>query len=212
MNRVVIENDALVLFQGDSITDAGWDRENPNEDLGTGYANMAASWFSALYPERNVRFLNRGISGNRVKDLRARWEEDCLELKPDWVSIMIGINDCWRRFDSNDPTPVRDYEADYRDILTQVAEKLGARLIMLEPFLLPVPKDREAWREDLDPKIDAARRLAREFGAVYVPLDGLFAAAAVRREPAFWAPDGVHPTPAGHALIAQAWLRAVEAI
>ena len=212
MGNVIIEEGALVLFQGDSITDAGWDRECPDEGLGAGYANMAASWFSALYPERNARFLNRGVGGNRVRDLQSRWRKDCLELKPDWVSIMIGINDCWRRYDSNDPTPVEEYEAGCRDILTQVAEELRARLIILEPFLLLVAEDRVAWREDLDPKIDAARRLAREFEAVYVPLDGLFAAAAVRREPAFWALDGVHPTPAGHALIAQAWLGAVGAI
>jgi len=207
----LIEDNAVVLFQGDSITDAGRDREAP-DSLGNGYAMMAASWFSAKYPERNVRFINRGISGNRSRDLVARWQEDCLDLKPTWVSIMIGINDTWRRYDSNDATPVEDYERNYDNILTQVRDNLGARIIIIEPFLLPTPPDRVGWREDLDPKIDAARRLARKYEALYVPMDGIFAAAAARREPAFWAPDGVHPTPAGHALIARSWLTAVHAL
>jgi len=207
----LIEENAVVLFQGDSITDAGRSREDDSQ-LGGGYAMMVASWFSAMYPGKNVRFLNRGISGNRVRDLKARWKEDCLDLKPSWVSIFIGINDTWRRYDSNDPTSAEDYEAAYRNILKQITTHLDARIIMLEPFVLPVPDDRKAWRIDLDPKIDAARRLAREFGVIYVPLDGIFAAAATQREPAFWAGDGVHPSPAGHALITQSWLKAVRAL
>ena len=208
---VLIEDGAVVLFQGDSITDAGRGRQN-DELLGGGYAGMAAGRFSAAFPTKGVRFLNRGVSGNRAVDLQARWDDDCLALKPDWVSIMIGINDTWRSFDSNDPTGTEQYEAACRNILTRTRDELGARLILLEPFLLPVPEDRLLWREDLDPKIQALRGLAIEFGAVYVPLDGLFAAAATRREPAFWAPDGVHPTPAGHNLIADAWLDAVDAV
>jgi len=205
---VLLDRGSTVLFQGDSITDAGRDRKNP-QSLGQGYAMMAASWFSALYPERNVRFYNRGISGNRAKDLLGRWDEDCLALKPDWVSILIGINDTWRRYDSNDPTEVESYAQSVRTILTRTVETLGSRLILCEPFVLPSPPDRAKWREDLDPKIHAVRDLAREFEAIFVPLDGIFAAAASRREPAFWAADGVHPTPAGHALMAQAWLAAV---
>lgn len=206
-----IEDGATVLFQGDSITDAGRDRQN-GQHLGYGYAMMAASWFHALYPEKNVCFLNRGIGGNRAKDLRGRWQLDCLELKPNWVSIMIGINDTWRRYDRSDPTSVEEYEEAYRAILEDVKEKLGARLILCEPFVVPVPEDRVQWREDLDPKIAVVRKLAREFHAILVPLDGIFAQACTQQEPAFWAGDGVHPSPAGHALIAQSWLRAVRAL
>jgi acyl-CoA thioesterase-1 len=205
----LIEDNTVILFQGDSITDAGRGRTNDAE-LGHGYAAMAAAWFSARYPEKRVRFLNRGISGNRVKDLRARWQHDCLNLKPTWVSIMIGINDTWRRYDSHDPTSTEAYECDYRAILTDVRDKLDAHIIVMEPFMLPIPPDRDAWRVDLDPKIAVARKLAREFDAVFVPLDGVFAEAATRREMSFWLPDGVHPTPVGHALIAQAWLSAVK--
>lgn len=205
----LIEDRATVLFQGDSITDAGRGRDD-DANLGWGYANHIAAWFSAMYPGKGVRFINRGISGNRVKDLDARWKEDCLDLRPTWLSILIGINDVWRRYDSNDPTSTEVYEQGYRRILTRVSEDSNSpRLIILEPFVLPTPPDRMSWREDLDPKIQVARSLAREFGAIYIPLDGIFATASIAQPPAFWAGDGVHPTQAGHALIAQKWLEAV---
>jgi lysophospholipase L1-like esterase len=205
----LIGDNQLVLFQGDSITDAG--RLDSADGMGFGYANLTAAWFSALYPEKRVRFINRGISGNRVVDLARRWQQDCLDLKPDWVSILIGINDTWRRYDSGDATSVESYETGYRSILGQVTAT-GARIIICEPFVLPTPPDRVAWRVDLDPKIDAARRLAREFHAIYVPFDGIFAASSTQVDPAFWAEDGVHPTLSGHARMAQSWLRAVKAI
>jgi lysophospholipase L1-like esterase len=203
-----IQDGAVVLFQGDSITDAGRSREN-DALLGSGYASMLAAQIGARFPEHQIRFLNRGISGNRAADLELRWQKDCIDLKPDWVSIMIGINDTWRAFDRNDPTSTADYAASYRRILEQVRDQLDARLILIEPFVLPHPEDRKRWRDDLNPRIDAVRILAQEFGAVLVPMDGIFAAACCRREPAFWAADGVHPSPAGHALIARSWLSAV---
>ncbi len=207
----IIEKGATVLFQGDSITDAGRSRDS-DADMGRGYPALIAAWFSAQYPEREVTFINRGISGNRAKDLAARWQEDCLDLKPTWVSILIGINDTWRRYDADDPTPVDEYASHFRSIVEAACDVLHVGLIILEPFVLPVPADRASWRADLDPKIAVARSLAREFEAHYIPLDGLFAAAATKRDMSFWLPDGVHPSPAGHALIAQAWLRTVHAI
>lgn len=204
-----LQPEQTVLFQGDSITDCGRDRANPYS-LGSGYAMMASAWFSAKYPDMGVHFINRGIGGNRIPDLIGRWQEDTLDIQPDWISILIGINDCWRRFDHNDPTSVESYASNYRKLLIRTKESLPeARLILMEPFVLPYPEDRVEWREDLDPKIQAARELAREFEAIYVPLDGLFAAAATRRPASFWAADGVHPSPEGHALIARAWLDTV---
>jgi lysophospholipase L1-like esterase len=197
-----------ILLQGDSITDAKRSRENDSE-LGTGYANLVAAWISASRPYDNLRFLNRGIGGDRVRDLLARWTDDCITLKPDWVSIMIGINDTWRSFDRISPTTCEEYERDYRIMLSRVRDELNAGIIMIEPFVLPYPADRIAWREDLDPKIAAFRRLATEFRARVVPLDGIMNAVAAAREPGFLAQDGVHPTQAGHALIAQHWLRTV---
>jgi len=203
-----IERGQTVLFQGDSITDAGRNRET--DTLGTGYAFIAAALFGSLFPELGVRFLNRGISGNRVTDLDERWQADCIALRPDWLSVYIGINDCWRRYDRKLIMSVESYEHTYRLILDRAREaNPNLNLVLVEPFVLPVPEDRVRWREDLDPKIDAVRRIARDYCAAYVPLDGLFAAACTRRPPEFWAHDGVHPSPAGHALIARAWLDAI---
>lgn len=201
----------IILFQGDSITDCGRNYDEPSS-LGVGYALMAGARLGMQYPEKNLTVLNRGISGNRAADLQARWERDCLELKPTWVSIYIGINDTWRRYDSGQETTTEEFEASYRDLIERTRQHLEAKLVLVEPFVLPVPEDRKSWRQDLDPKIHVVRELAREYGAILVPLDGLFAAASVKAEPAFWAGDGVHPSPAGHALIADAWLKAVGAI
>ncbi len=205
----MLKDEAVILFQGDSVTDAGRSRED-DAQLGLGYPRLVSSLLSASYPELGLQFINRGISGNRVRDLKARWSEDCLELKPDILTILIGINDCWRRYDREDPTSPEQYEEDYRWILTQTQERTAAQIILLEPFVLPYPPDRIAWREDLDPKIQVVRKLAREFKTRLIPLDGLFAEASARREPQFWAPDGVHPSPAGHALIAQVLIRELE--
>lgn len=208
----LIQPDSRILFQGDSITDAGRDRNNP-DSLGNGYAFIAAAWFSALYSQLHPVFINRGISGNRSRDLPPRWQTDCLALKPDWLSIMIGINDTWRRFDRNDPTSAVAYEADLRLCLHQARDKTGCRLILIEPFVLPHPEDRKQWREDLQPRIEIVNRLADEFEAILVPLDRIMNDAAAKNgNPAYWAHDGVHPTPAGHALIAQAWLKAIAAL
>lgn len=204
--KPVIEQDAVVLFQGDSITDSGRNREDGN-DLGPGYAMIAAAWFMAAYPELNVKFLNRGISGNTVKDLQGRWKEDCLDLKPTWVSIMIGINDTWWA-----GIEAQEYEAAYRDILNQVKENLDARLILVEPYIMPVTDDYNRVRPLLDLKIDIVRKLAREYDAILITADGIFAKACVERETSYWTPDGVHLFPAGNALLAQSWLKAIKAV
>lgn len=208
---MLIKDHDLILFQGDSVTDAGRNKEDPN-DLGKGYPMIIAGWIAATYPELQVKFINRGIGGNRVKDLKARWEKDCLELKPTLVSIMIGINDCWRRYDRNDPTSLEQFTADYRAIIQATKEQLNARLVLIEPFVLPMKEEQRRWREDLDPKINAVRDLAREFGALLLPMDGIFNQYSTRRDSAFWTKDGVHPTVAGHALIAREWLQLMRAV
>ena len=183
--RLEISAGATVLFQGDSVTDAGRARALP-DSLGAGYPLLVASWFSAAFPERGARFLNRGVGGDRVVNLLERWERDCLTLRPDVLSILIGVNETWRAFDAGDPTPATVFERQYREPLERTRAALPAtRIALMEPFVLPFPPDREAWRVDLDPKIQAVRRLARDFGCALVPLDGLFAEAVTRREPAF---------------------------
>jgi acyl-CoA thioesterase-1 len=200
-----------VLFYGDSITDAGRNRDaaaGEPSGWGNGYVHQIAARLSCDLADYNLTFSNKGIGGNRIYDLESRLESDVLFLKPDWVSILIGINDTWRRYDSGLLSETDLFAASYARILEKL-EKASIQTILLEPFLLPVPEDRHSWREDLNPKIDAIRNLARDFGTPYLPLDGLFAAASTKREAAFWLPDGVHPSPMGHALIAQEWIEAI---
>jgi lysophospholipase L1-like esterase len=203
---MIIQPDDRILFTGDSITDSGR-RNDKNHPLGNaGYVLFAAAAITEHVASPKLEIYNRGIGGNRVKDLLGRFDADLLALKPTVVSILIGINDTWRRFDANDPTTTEAYEADYRTILTRIRDELGARVVLLEPFLLHVPPDRATWRSDLNPRIDVVRKLALEFGTELIPLDGLFAQAATQAPPAFWAEDGVHPTIPGSQLIAKAWL------
>lgn len=208
MARLEIPAGAGVLFQGDSITDAGRER-GLSDNLGAGYPLLVGSLFAATFPERGAWFLNRGVSGDRVVDLAERWERDCLAIRPDVLSILVGVNETGRAFTAGDPTPAPLFEIRYRDLLERTRAALPAcHIALMEPFLLPVAPEVDLWREDLDPKIQVVRRLARDFDCALVPLEDLFAAAATRRDPAYWAEDGVHPTPAGHALIARAWLEA----
>lgn len=200
-----MEEKYRILFQGDSVTDCGRDRANLY-DLGLGYPRMIAGAMLAAYPEANYEFINKGVSGDRVRDIVSRMQEDIIDLKPDFISILIGINDCWRRYDSNDPTSAEAFEADYRKVLTAIKENTDAEIMLMEPFVLPSLPDRETWREDLDAKIDAVRRLAREFGTQLLPLDGMLNAAAAQKDPKYWTEDGVHPSVAGHGFIANAWM------
>jgi len=200
-----ILRDDVVVFQGDSITDAGRDRTDP-QNLGIGYALLTTAALRAELSDLNINCFNRGVSGDRTKDLLSRWDQDCLELKPTVLSIMIGINNVWRRYDQGDPTSPEAFEAEYRSLLERARAKRVREVVMLEPFLLPYPNDRQQMRDDLDPKLAVCRKLAREFDAHYVPLDGLFAAASIRAPEGYWAADGIHPSPAGHSLISSAWL------
>ena len=200
-----------VLFQGDSITDCKRDREEIIS-LGSGYPLLLASLLPIVYTKTDFTFINKGVSANRVRDLEDRWDEDCIALKPTTLSILIGINDTWRRYrddERRDATSVEAFEQSYRNILTRARDGLKVKIILLEQFLLPAREELAGWREDLDPKIQVVRRLAKEFGALYIPLDGLFAAECMKKNPAFWAHDGIHPTHAGHGFIADAWMKAI---
>lgn len=205
---------ATVVLIGDSITDAGrtvWGPPVQDDDLGAGYVRIVASLHGARHPDRRVRFVNRGVAGDRTRELEARWARDCLALDPDVVSLLVGVNDTWRAFDAADPTPVAEFEARYRR-LCAAALDAGAALVLGEPFLLPVSDEVRSWRADLDPKLDAVRRVAADLGARLVPYDAVFAEACEEAPPEHWAPDGVHPSPAGHGLMALAWLEVVGAV
>jgi lysophospholipase L1-like esterase len=203
-----LETGTRVMFTGDSITDAER-RLGQDNPLGYGYPLRVAGQWGLAHPDRSPSWLNTGISGNRVQDLTARWQEDVLAAEPDVVSILVGINDCGFHFSMGfDEVTTKEYEDGYRSLLQPLAER-GVALILIEPFLLPVSADQHNWRPDLDAKIQAVRRLSIEFGTYLVAADGMFAELAATSGNATWAADGVHPTAAGHAALAAAWLRQV---
>jgi len=183
------------MFTGDSVTDCG--RRTDPDGLGDGYVRMLAT----SLPEHTV--LNSGISGNRASDLAARWQTDVAVSEPDVVTVLIGINDTWRRYDSDDPTTAVTFEANYRKALESA---VVPRLVLMEPFVLPVTEEQQRWHyEDLDAKIAVVHKLARQYGAVLVPTNLRLERAAVEHGAAALAEDGVHPTALGHELIAAVW-------
>lgn len=203
-----LKSNAVILFQGDSITDAGRDRADFYGNAG--YPAMIARILAERFPERSLTCLNRGVSGDTSAMMLARWEEDCLALKPDVLSVLIGINDTWRRYDSDSPTSAEAYVANCREALTRVRKALpDCQIILLEPFLLSTDPAKRSYYEDLGPKILALRKLAREFGCAYVPLDGIFAEEETRCPAEVLSFDGVHPDVKGQAVIAREWLKRV---
>ena len=208
-----LKKNDLVLFIGDSITDVDRNRQDSNH-LGNGYPLLVAASLSARYPELQLQFLNRGISGDQVHDLKNRWEEDCISLQPNIVSVLIGINDTGNVIDTQDfasQESLQEFETTYRFILTQLKNETDAQIVMMEPFLLSFPEERLKWREDLDPRIQIVRRLANEFAVEYIPLDGLLNTVGMKTGYQYLTgEDGVHPTVAGHGVIAKAWEEIVE--
>ncbi len=206
MKKIELKENDVLVFQGDSVTDCNCSKED-NSYLGNGYVALIAAQLLFRYPELNLTIYNKGYSGNRIYDMEDRFDKDCLDLKPTVITILIGINDTWRRFDSNLISKPQDYLASYKRILDKTLEKSKANLILMDPFLLPDPPDRKAWREDLDARITIVRNLAKEYQAAYIPLDSLFYQASINTSYSHWCFDGVHPTLAGHNLIAAAWLK-----
>ena len=205
----------VVLFQGDSITDAGRNkrRELPNDagSFGTGYAQLAASWLLEAQAQKELTIYNRGISGNKVYQLAERWDVDCLHLKPNVLSILIGVNDYWHfRNGHYDGTP-EIYEADYRKLLQRTREALpDIKLIVCQPFILTDTKAvDESWVEPFSAYQEIAGKIAEEFGAVWVPFQEAFDKAAEIAHPTYWAHDGVHPSMAGAQLMASTWLESI---
>ena len=195
-----------IVFTGDSVTDCGWrDDGDGGGALGNGYVRLLAG--GGLLGEADV--VNRGTGGDRVEDLARRWDADVLAERPQLISVMIGINDTWRRYDSGQETDQHTFMARYRALLERVAP--DTTLVLMEPFLVPVSAEQSRWRLDLDPKIAAVHRLAKEFGAVLVRTDAVLTSLVADGTPArSLAEDGVHPTPRGHAVIAEAWAEAVR--
>ena len=210
----MIEANDVVLFQGDSITDAGRSRQNTAANdrpgLGSGYSYLAAARLLAGRPTDKLKFLNRGISGNQVIHLADRWRNDCIDLSPDVLSILIGINDTWRFFDGGEGVPVDKYRQVYHDLLTDAREALpNVKLVLCEPFILRCGVVTEQWYEQVADRQKIVAEFADEFDARLVPFQSRFDEASERVDPTYWAHDGVHPTAAGHALMADCWLKTV---
>jgi acyl-CoA thioesterase I len=200
--------DQIVLFQGDSITDCERDRYNPNS-LGSGYPAKISAIYKELFQDQEVTFFNRGVSGDRVHNLIERYPEDIMDIEPDFLSILIGINDVWRRYDSNDPGTPEAFRDHYEYLLKMIKKHLpDTKIMLIEPFLLHTLPDTVVWHEDLDPKIQIVREMASRYADYYLPLDGIFASYCVGEySPAELAKDGVHPTQAGHSVIAVEYLK-----
>jgi len=208
-----------VLFQGDSITDGNRSRNNDwNHVMGHGYAYLIASRLWYDHPRKGFHFFNRGISGNKVADLAERWQTDTIEIKPDLLSILVGVNDLNSLFNPNDPNPVKApvFEEQYQALLQRTKEQLpSTRIVICEPFLLPVGKVKEnwtAWSTEMKTRQDIVKRLATASGCLFIPLQDAFDKACEKAPADYWIWDGIHPMPAGHELIARRWLHTVGKI
>ncbi|MBR4863501.1 MAG: hypothetical protein IKU07_02900 [Oscillospiraceae bacterium] len=209
----------LILFQGDSITDAGRNRELPH-GMGVGYANMTAGELAYTEPYKYI-FRNRGISGNRVVDLFARMKVDMINMKPDIMSILIGVNDVWHEYTKQNGVSAEKFEMVYDLLIRELLEELpDLKLMIMEPFVLPgsatenTPEHPERWdffSKEVPLRAAAAKRLAEKYNLPFVPLQQrLEEANANAPSPDYWLRDGVHPTAAGHVLLKNAWLEAYK--
>jgi lysophospholipase L1-like esterase len=211
----LIQKDGTILFQGDSITDAGRDRNsegnaNNSNALGKGYVYSIATQLLAERPGDGLRIYNRGISGNKVFQLADRWDKDCLDLKPDVLSILIGVNDIWHSLNGNYEGTVGKYEKDYRALLERTRKMLPeVNLVICEPFVLRCGAVNDKWFPEFDEYRAVASKMAKEFDALFVPFQSMFDDAVKQAAPAHWAGDGVHPSMAGAYLMAREWLKAV---
>jgi lysophospholipase L1-like esterase len=205
----------VILFQGDSITDAGRDRNHvPSENiasaLGGGYSLIAASYVLRAHPDSGLRIFNRGVSGDNVPALLARWETDTIALKPDILSILVGVNDLWHKLAGGYAGTVAEFESQYTELLHGTKQALpNVRLVILEPFVLVTGAVDSSWFPEFDQRRAVVARVAKKAGATFIPLQPMFTQLAKNAPPSYWLSDGVHPTIAGHAAIADRWREAV---
>lgn len=211
----VFHSGDVILFQGDSITDGGRWRsgEDFNHIMGQDYAYILAAELGAEYPDRNLTFVNRGISGNRVVDLAARWQSDTLSLKPNLLSILVGINDTLSTGARQET--VAEFDRGYDRLLQETLQRLPqVKIVLGEPFLLPVGKHKANYAAELaqvQERQQVVERLAAKYHLPLIMYQDVFNAACQQAPPSHWSWDGVHPTYAGHWLMVQAWLKAVNA-
>lgn len=207
--KTTLKNNAVVLFQGDSITDAGRSKteSKPNHPgaLGSGYAFLASAELMGSYPEKSLKMYNRGISGNKVYQLADRWERDTINIQPNVLSILIGVNDFWHMMNGSYKGTLETYRNDYRNLLTLTKEKLpDVQLIIGEPFALKGTSVKPDWFPLFHEYRGVAREIANEFNATFIPYQQIFDKALEVAPVSYWVPDGVHPSIAGAQLMAAA--------
>lgn len=214
--KLKASNGMVILFQGDSITDGNRGRNtDPNHIMGHGYAFSIASRLGADFPEKRMIFYNRGISGNKVNDLTNRWQKDTLDLKPDTLSILIGVNDSSSVVFQREPIiTIEKYEEGYKSLLEQTKAKFPDIIFVLcEPFILPVGKVNENWdayHTDIVKRQVVVRKLVAQYNAVFVGFQQVFDKACEKTSADYWIWDGVHPTVPGHELMAREWIKQVD--
>lgn len=214
--KVVLEKDNVILFQGDSITDWGRDKtkNNPNDSsaLGGGYPLLISSKLLKDHPDKNLQLFNKGISGNKVFQLADRWDEDCLNLKPNVLSILVGVNDFWHTLTNGYTGTIETYRNDYKKLLDRTKQALpDVKLIIGEPFAVKgVKAVDEKWYPTFDGFRQAAQDMAKEFDAAFIPYQSIFDKATELAPGNYWTGDGVHPSLAGAELMATAWLEVVK--
>lgn len=209
---MLLQPEDHILFQGDSITDAGRDfhKNEPNRanGLGGGYAHLVAATLHNEYIAMNLRFSNRGVAGNVVQQMLDRWQTDCLDIKPDVLSVLLGVNDTARPIKGKPGADtVENFDLKYRqclDAARQVNPKL--RIILCEPFLQVCAEVTEAYLPGLEARQQIVRKLAEDYDALFVPFQSLFDAMLDDAPAEYWLPDGVHPAPAAHYRMAAMWI------
>ena len=214
-NLPKFENGARLLFQGDSITDMKWGRnqKDRNHYLGHSYVFLLASRLGVDMAKANLEFFNRGVSGNKVSDLRKRWQKDAIEINPDWLTVLIGVNDVSQG--RGQPVDLKKWEQDYRHILNQSRRaNPKLKIVLMDPFVLRMTRlnsddQWKYWRGEIDKLGKIVVRLAKDFNAIHIETQKIFDQAASHVSPGNWIWDGVHPLPQGHELIARNWLQAV---
>jgi lysophospholipase L1-like esterase len=205
----------VALFQGDSITDGNRGRsDDPNHILGHGYAFSIASMLGSSYPERKLSFINRGNSGDTLAAINARWRTDALDLTPNLISLLAGINDVQQRINSGRLDEPSTSARDLKELLETTKQVLpNARVVLGEPFILPVGmvnKNRDAWESEMKKLRADVESLASEYNCILVRYQFLFNQALKHAPADYWIWDGIHPTYNGHGLMAKEWLRQVS--
>jgi len=203
-----------ILFQGDSITDCDRNREY-SESRGNGYATVVAATLGYKYPGE-YKFLNRGIGGNRVVDVYARIKNHILNIKPDYMSILVGVNDVWHELEIQNGINTEKYIKIYSMLISEIKEELpDTKIMILEPFVLDgtaTHENIEYFRSEVADKAKASKRIAEDFNLSFIPLQKYFDEMVKRAPEGYWSVDGVHPTTMGHGIIASKWIEEFEKI